>query len=572
MSTAAVTKQQPHRARQFILVALLCALSIGMWIPDLGRAFGHPLGVQVHGVRYFQPGDIRDLVRTPVADRMRLVRNSGCWQASPGVPCDFYVIRNGRASRIHVVTVTEPNGNGIIVVMRAAVALLWLFAAAALVLLRPSHATWAFFVFALYGQTANNVFTEIGPAWWQVATSAFDMAWENAIPCVALIFALYLLQPERLPGWRRTALYLAYAFVFAVAAFESGATLAVAAGNTIALQLVHSSALVQQFVQDVPAFGAPLLLLATYLDSDRTTRERIRWVLVGFSIGAVAMAASMFILGKFGYFYYSLCFVIYVCAVTSSTMYAVLRHRIIDVNVILSRTLVYTLLSGLVVGLFAIVDLFFTKTLSENNSGLIADVVLALVLGFFLNSMHHRLDRFVDGILFRKRHIAENHVALVAQSLRHTPSVNSVNSLLIEEPVRAFDLTFGALARPVNEDELEIIFATVPELVGARVGSAGRLCSYVSSNRHALALRNHFWQSDLFARAGQEAAIAVPVFSHDDLDAVAFYGLHRTGTELDSDEVELIERAAEAAGFAYDRLRARALEAEISMLKVQHAV
>ena len=556
-----------HRMSRLIIVVVLSLLSISMWVPDLGRAFGHPIGVH----RGRLPGAVPVVPDTPVADRMRMVRNVACWQPSPGIPCDFAVRYKGREIHLHLDTVAQPASFGIIALMRCAVALLWLIAAASLVMLRPSHATWAFFIFSLYGQTPNNVFTEVGSPWWQVATSAFDMAWENAVPCVALIFALYLLQPETLPGWRRTALVASYGLVIAVALFEAGGTLAVAAGSESALFAVNASSIVQNIIQVVPAFVAPLLLLATYLDSDRVARERIRWVLAGFIVGAIAIGASTSAL-KITYFYFSLCFVIYVCAITSSTMYAVLRHRIIDVNVILSRTFVYTLLSGLVVGLFAIVDLFFTKTLSESNTGLIADVILALVLGFFLNTMHHRLDRFVDGIVFRKRHIAENHVALVAESARHAPSVEALNGMVIEEPVRAFGLTFGALATCAGDDELDVAFATIPNLENQALSSTSRLGSYLRSERRSIRLRDHYWQSDVFSKAGVEAAVAVPILSHDDLVAVAFYGWHRTGTELDGDEIALLERVATAAGFAYDRLRARALEAELTALKLQRAV
>ena len=567
---APATGHDDRRMSRLIIVILLSLLSISMWVPDLGRAFGHPVGLSPDRTQNLR-GAVPILSDTPLNERMRLIRNGACWEPAPVLPCDFAFWYRGHEIHVHKITVAEPAKNGIVVLMRCAVALLWLIAAASLVLLRPSHATWAFFAFSLYGQTPDNVFTEIGPAWWQVATSAFDMAWEIAVPCIALIFALYLLQPETLPGWRRTALGAAYALVVAVAVFEVGSTLAVAGGSLAALKVVSASSIVQQILQDLPAFVAPLLLLATYLDSDRVARERIRWVLAGFIVGAIAIGVSFSAL-KISYFYFSLCFVIYVCAITSSTMYAVLRHRIIDVNVILSRTVVYTLLSGLVVGLFAIVDLFFTKTLSESNTGLIADVVLALVLGFFLNTMHHRLDRFVDGIVFRKRHLAENHVALVAESARHASTIEALNSMMIEEPVRAFGLTFGALARCVDDDEFEVVFATLPQLQGRALLSASRLASYLRSQRGTVQLRDHYWQSDAFTSAGVEAAVAVPIFSHDDLAAVAFYGRHRTATELDSDELDLLERVGTAAGFAYDKLRARALEAELVALKLQQAM
>lgn len=502
---------------------------------------------------------------------MRILRNADCWQPDPGEVCVFSYYRGGHPTTFVVKTIPEPAQDGTVVILRCLLALLWLIAAASLVLLRPTHATWAFFALSLYGWTPNNIFTEVGPTWLQVAANAFDMAWENAIPFVAPIFALYLLQPDPLPGWRRSALRAAYALAAAVAAFEVAGTLAITAGSTTALQLVSPYGAVGQWLATIPAVLAPLLLLATYLGSARDVRQRIRWVLVGFTAGGIAFLLNVWLFVFVSYFAYSICLAAYVFFITASTAYAVLRHRIIDVNVVLGRTLVYTLLSGIVVGIFALVDLFFSHVLSKSNGGLIADVAVALVIGFFLNSMHGRIDRFVDGVVFRRRHIAEKHVELVAQSLRHATQASGVSSMLIEEPVRAFDLQFGALARRLTTDALEIVNATQRELVGLRLEAAEAICAYVSAERRALTVRDHFWRPRAFADAGVEAAIAVPVFSHDDLDAVVFYGAHRNGTELDGDEIALIERLADAAGTAYDRLRMKELEREVAELKLQPA-
>lgn len=548
-----------------------------MWAPDLRRAFGEPIGVQsgrsAARVSYFEGTVVNhlDLRDTPLPERMRLIRNGACWQPVAGMPCTFYYYRNGRSTAYVVKTEPELSENGIVVILRCALALLWLIAAAALVLLRPSHATWAFFCLSLYGFTPNNIVTEVGPPWWQVAMTSFDVAWENAIPYIAPIFALYLLQPEVLPRWRRTALFGAYGLAIAVAVYESIGTVAVAAGNMTVFNGLQAASFLSQWIVDVvPVILAPLLLLATYLGSTLEIRQRVRWVLVGFTVGAIAIYLSNWAL-KLSYFAYSLCFAAYVLSITASTAYAVLRHRIIDVNVVLGRTLVYTLLSGVVVGVFALVDLFFSRVLSANNGGLIADVAVALVIGFFLNSMHGQIDRFVDGVVFRRRHIADKHIVLVAQSLRHATHSAGVSAMLVEEPVRAFDLQFAALARRIPNYALEVVHATQPDLLRARLESADAICAYVNAQRRALTVRDHFWRPQAFVSARLDAAIAVPVFSHDDLDGIVFFGPHRNGTELDGDEVALIERLAEAAGAAYDRLRVKELEREIAVLKLQPA-
>jgi len=178
------------------------------------------------------------------------------------------------------------------------------------------------------------------------------------------------------------------------------------------------------------------------------------------------------------------------------------------------------------------------------------DVGLALILVFFMNSMHGRVDRFVD-------------VALAADALRQLKSRDAVDRMLIEEPVRAFDLAFGVLAR-FDGDRLEVVRSAGAAIArGTAIENADRLASYVATRRQALTLRPHYWHSEVLCDHGVEPSMAVPIFSHEDLTAIAFYAAHRNGTDFDGDEISLIERMADAAGAAYDRLEAKALRQQL---------
>lgn len=556
--------------RRTVAVIALSLLSIALWAPDVKRAFGYPLGMETiapagDGVHFravspeqrLGPGSpFADLAASPPVMRLRWLRNGSCWMASPGERCDFAVRTAQGTQYFSAPASPESRANGPIVLIRVTLALLWLISAAAFLLLRPSPATWSFFVLSLYGWTPNNVVTEVGPVWLQTAMTLFENLWEACIPFAAPLFALYLLQDASPPArWRRGFLAVAYAGVAAMGAAVLAISLwAIGGGPPLVLRLSGISTTV---VAELPALATIAFLFVTYRQSGNVERQRIRWVIVGFVLGYAALIFAIHNTGD--YRPYSAGQALYVFFVTASTGYAVLRHRIIDVNVVVSRTLVYTLLSALVVGLFAIVDLFFSRALSESKAGLMADVGLALVLGFFLNSMHGRVDRFVDGILFRQKHLAEAHVGLAAESLRQAKHESVVDRMLLEEPVRAFDLLYGVLAR-VDGQRLEITLSTENAIpAGTTIANAERLASYVATRRKALSLRQHYWHDDALHAQSAEPTIAVPVFSHEELAAVAFFAAHVNGTELDGDETALIERMAEAAGAAYDRLEAKEL-------------
>jgi hypothetical protein len=293
------------------------------------------------------------------------------------------------------------------------------------------------------------------------------------------------------------------------------------------------------------------------VESTPAIRQRLRWVIAGFTVGAVAQTVDT--LGYTGittlqlpYFSHSLLIALAIFSVSFTVIYAVLKHRVLDVNVAFSRAVVYTVLSAIIVGLFALVDLFFNRALSQSNAGYIADIALALILGFSFHTMHHHVDRIVDGLFFHSRHLAERHLATVLSAIPHAKSEEHVTELITHDPVRTLDLTGALVARTEHMN----------------FDGAASLVAYLEGTRAALRPSDH---RSLAAAVGFDPALAAPVFCHGDLVAVVFYGYHENHTDLDADEVALLERIAAAAGAAYDHLEAQALRREVESLRAQLA-
>jgi hypothetical protein len=194
--------------------------------------------------------------------------------------------------------------------------------------------------------------------------------------------------------------------------------------------------------------------------------------------------------------------------------------------------------------------LFFSRALSHSNAGYIADIALALVLGFSFNTMHHHVDRIVDGLFFRSRHLAERHLATVLSAIPYAKSEENVTELITQDPVRTLDLSGALIARTEHMN----------------FDGAASLVAYLEGTRTALRPLDH---GRLKIHLGFEPALAAPVFCHGDLVAVVFYGYHVNHTDLDADEVALLERIASAAGAAYDHLEAQALRREVAALRAQ---
>jgi hypothetical protein len=538
-----------------------------LWAPDLRRLAGHPLGIPGVSFNYeavvtavdpraassgIRIGDRLDLARADLAERASY---AGLGTADARMDLRVPMLRDNTPFVATLTTYPESTERIDVIWLRDAAQLFVMFVGALVVLKRPSPATWGLFLAIFVGcGTVNDVYL-LGPHWWRIiAVNLFWTVANNGVGAYgAIIFALYLLHSGPLPRWRRIAEAITYALAsatFIVSLWQANSLIFSSRPNG-GIWIAYSALLA------LPFFVAPLMLIATYFESGPNLRERLRWIIAGFLLSAICnaldQAGSQGNLGliQMSYVTHSLLVCGMYLFIAVPVAYAVLKHHIIDVSVAISRATVYTALSVLVIGLFAVVDLFFTRALDQKSAGMIADIGLALILGFSFNTMHRRVDAFVDRFLFRKRHLAEEHVRSVTDAMAFAHSEAHVRTMLTKEPIRAFDLTGARILSGLADASDDV----------------QTLASYLESRRGAVRLTDGQW--NLRAAVFDEflPAAAVPVLSHGRVDALVLYGLHMNGTDLDADEIMLLERLCAAGGSALDRLEAESLRHEIEALR-----
>lgn len=88
--------------------------------------------------------------------------------------------------------------------------------------------------------------------------------------------------------------------------------------------------------------------------------------------------------------------------------YVALNRRLLDIGFVLNRAAVFTIVSTLLIGAFVLVEWIANEWLSANHTtSAVVGMLVALALGFSVRHVHAFTDRFVDRVLFHKRHEAE---------------------------------------------------------------------------------------------------------------------------------------------------------------------
>jgi hypothetical protein len=421
--------------------------------------------------------------------------------------------------------------------------------------------TWSFYLYCVLRRYGDLLFFWPGPSlfYWG---NFFVLAGLGGSTCALVaIFALRF-PSDRVEGWRvranRIAIALAIALPVAwVYAFARVAFFSVPSERLITLLVQVTSA--------VYLFAAAVFVI-TLLRSHGDRRQRLRWILVFPAVLIMHVVAIEFA-GFLPDWFADVLFALGVL-VPLTVAYAIVRQRVFDIEFAISRALVYAAITTIVAGTFLLLDWFMSKQFAETRFTLTAEIILALAIGSWLNMLHRNVDRFVDSTFFRQRHLAEERLTKAAAAVLRAETHEVVDRFLVHEPLRVLNLTSAAIFRRESASGHFVREMAVGwERVDTReLTPDDPFVLHLLAEAAAVRLADVVWPTEQPTRPVGDSVLALPVLLRDELVAIALYGPHRNGADIDPDEVRSVALLAERAGAAYDHIEARALRSHVDAL------
>jgi hypothetical protein len=113
-----------------------------------------------------------------------------------------------------------------------------------------------------------------------------------------------------------------------------------------------------------------------------------------------------------------------IAALPVSVGVAILKYRLYDIDRIISRTVAYAIVTGLLIGLYAGLLLLATEGLQVHST--VAVAPSTLVAAALFNPVRRRVQQIVDRRFHRARYDADQMVARFAARLKDTVDLDSV--------------------------------------------------------------------------------------------------------------------------------------------------
>jgi len=144
-------------------------------------------------------------------------------------------------------------------------------------------------------------------------------------------------------------------------------------------------------------------------------RQQLKWLACGGAVAAVSLILAVS---------HGVWFLAGLAALPVGIGVGILRYRLYDIDRIISRTLAYALVTGVLVGVYAGLVLLATKVLSVHSTVAVAAATLAAAALF--NPLRRRVQNIVDRRFNRARYNADRIVAGFASRLQGTVDLDAV--------------------------------------------------------------------------------------------------------------------------------------------------
>jgi signal transduction histidine kinase len=363
--------------------------------------------------------------------------------------------------------------------------------------------------------------------------------------------------------WQAIIIYLpAVIFIFALEFFHLRA---LTSGDMAVFRLYyrifnfHRGYLVLYFL-----LGLAALVHSSMTAADKSTKNKVRWILWGIAMGSAPFILLWTIPQIFSQPPFIPEEITYLALMLAPLSFAVaiVKYKIFDIEVVINRSLVYGLLTGFIVGLYLLlVGLSgkFLQNLSATANSFIA-IICTLIAAIAFNPAKQKIQKIVDLTFYRVKYNYRLVIKEFSQLITTAKSQSEIFEMLMTYidasiPVGKITvllpnhrtLSIAASRRLQKEDKKWLDFAEDDEILEVARRLALPLAREGRADPSAVA---HLHLHENFAHE-----ILLPVKMSTGESGFLLLGHKRSGNKYSVEDLELLSMLASEAISALERIR-----------------
>ena len=308
--------------------------------------------------------------------------------------------------------------------------------------------------------------------------AAWTASWFWFIAIAMLIYTFLLFPTGHLPSvrWRPVGWFTVVAFVVTTLSFmlQPGPLyFAPYLDNPFAVQPVYRvlNPLQVTFASAILLIG--LSIIFRLRRAEGVERQQLKWfayaatliTLIGM-IDSLASATGLF--GRDPKFYQYLTVTIWI-AIPCAIAFSILRYRLWDIDIIISRTLVYGTLSAVIVTLYILL-VGTLSLLSQTTGNLLISLLVTGLIAFLVQPLRERLQSSVNRLLYGDRDDPYAALSRLGRRLESTITPEAMLPTIVTTVRDALKLPYTAIYLKQEDDDYKIIAESASPTLRAENG------------------------------------------------------------------------------------------------------
>ncbi|MDA2920178.1 ATP-binding protein [Desulfobacterota bacterium AH_259_B03_O07] len=312
-----------------------------------------------------------------------------------------------------------------------------------------------------------------------------------------------------------------------------------------------------------------ILVSKSYLKPDSSlNNERAKVILLGAFFGFFIPALCALIFTAMGISNLnSLALIVIFFPV--SIAYAIVKHKLFNIEVIIQKTLVYSTLTGVVVGVFALMVLGFNMAFAKHggwrNPGFF--LVLSGFLVVALNPLRNRIQSIIDTAFFRKSYDYSRTISELSDAMTSILDIDEIATKIVNTITRTMFVESASLLL-FNRDtgNYRVHFTTLDELesIDSSFESVNRLVFLLNRFKREIFREDLLAEHEYISSANElnklfadlRASLVIPLFFKDELVGILSLGEKKSGLMYSSYDLKLLKTLANQTAIAIENAHA----------------
>jgi hypothetical protein len=245
--------------------------------------------------------------------------------------------------------------------------------------------------------------------------------------------------------------------------------------------------------------------------------------------------------------------------------YAVLRHRLVDLNLIISRAAIFSVVSLVLICLFVITEWALALVLERAigpkfgaQGQTVLTGLIALGVGLSARNIHGAVERRLNRVFFARRYRALSELQRFAHETDAATDAGALIDLTVEQLRRNLDATYVS------------IYTGRPETGYTALQNSAPVGLHCLDQNHALVLRLRRWGESFVNEIPGDVfgeSLVCPMMLRGTLYGFVVCGAKRDRTSYLPDERETLESLFHRVGIAYEWLTRQSTPAPSGRLR-----